>query len=101
MRNSPIGIFDSGIGGLTVAHALKEKLPNESIIYFGDTEHLPYGEKSDEAIQNFSKNIAEFLERKNCKARSYVNTLDHLVYNNICSFEMSKIMKKDISRNST
>ena len=68
MRNSPIGIFDSGIGGLTVAHALKEKLPNESIIYFGDTEHLPYGEKSDEAIQNFSKNIAEFLERKNCKA---------------------------------
>ena len=46
MQNLPIGIFDSGIGGLTVAHALKEKLPNESIIYFGDTEHLPYGEKS-------------------------------------------------------
>ena len=50
MQNLPIGIFDSGIGGLTVAHALKEKLPNESIIYFGDTAHLPYGEKSDEAI---------------------------------------------------
>ena len=42
MQNLPIGIFDSGIGGLTVAHALKKKLPNESIIYFGDTEHLPY-----------------------------------------------------------
>jgi len=67
MQNSPIGIFDSGIGGLTVAHTLKEKLPNESIIYFGDTEHLPYGEKSDEAIQNFSKKIALFLLEKKCK----------------------------------
>ena len=40
MKNNPIGIFDSGIGGLTIAHALKKKLPNENIIYFGDTEHL-------------------------------------------------------------
>ena len=68
MQNLPIGIFDSGIGGLTVAHALKKKLPNESIIYFGDTEHLPYGEKSNEAIKNFSKKITEFLKKKNCKA---------------------------------
>ena len=68
MQNLPIGIFDSGIGGLTVAHALKKKLPNESIIYFGDTEHLPYGEKSDEAIGNFSKRIARFLINKDCKA---------------------------------
>lgn len=68
MKNLPIGIFDSGIGGLTVAHALKKKLPNEYLIYFGDTEHLPYGEKSDEAIQNFSKKITQFLINKNCKA---------------------------------
>lgn len=68
MKKLPIGIFDSGIGGLTVAHALKEKLPNEYIIYFGDTEHLPYGEKSNEAIQNFSKKITQFLIRKKCKA---------------------------------
>ncbi len=68
MQNLPIGIFDSGIGGLTVAHALKEKLPNESIIYFGDTAHLPYGEKSDEAIGNFSKRITRFLISKDCKA---------------------------------
>ena len=68
MQNLPIGIFDSGIGGLTVAHALKKKLPNESIIYFGDTEHLPYGEKSDEAIGNFSKRITRFLINKDCKA---------------------------------
>jgi len=68
MQNLPIGIFDSGIGGLTVAHALKKNLPNESIIYFGDTEHLPYGEKSNEAIKNFSKVITHFLIEKNCKA---------------------------------
>lgn len=68
MQNNPIGIFDSGIGGLTIAHALKEKLPNENIIYFGDTEHLPYGEKSEKAIQNFSKKITQFLIDKKCKA---------------------------------
>jgi len=67
VKNSPIGIFDSGIGGLTIAYALKEKLPNENIIYFGDTEHLPYGEKSEIAIQNFSKRITQFLLEKKCK----------------------------------
>ena len=68
MKNSPIGIFDSGIGGLTIAHAIKEKLPNENIIYFGDTKHLPYGEKSKISIQSFSKRIVNFLISKNCKA---------------------------------
>lgn len=68
MKNSPIGIFDSGIGGLTVAHALKEQMPNESIIYFGDTKHLPYGEKSKESIINFSTKISRFLVNQNCKA---------------------------------
>ncbi|HJM15924.1 MAG TPA: glutamate racemase [Flavobacteriales bacterium] len=68
MKNSPIGIFDSGIGGLTVAHALKEQMPDESIIYFGDTKHLPYGEKSEEAIINFSTTISKFLLDQNCKA---------------------------------
>ena len=65
MKNSPIGIFDSGIGGLTVAHALKEQMPNESIIYFGDTKHLPYGEKSEESIINFSTTISKFLLDQN------------------------------------
>ena len=68
MKNSPIGIFDSGIGGLTIAYAIKEKLPNENIIYFGDTKHLPYGGKSSDAIQSFSKKIVHFLISKNCKA---------------------------------
>ena len=67
MRNSAIGIFDSGIGGLTVANAINKILPNEDIIYFGDTEHLPYGEKSKRAIQIFSKTIINFLIKKNCK----------------------------------
>lgn len=68
MKKSPIGIFDSGIGGLTIANAIKKVLPNESIIYFGDTQHLPYGEKSKKAIENFSKKITRFLLQKKCKA---------------------------------
>jgi glutamate racemase len=63
----PIGIFDSGIGGLTVAKAITKLLPNEKIIYFGDTAHMPYGEKSAEAIKHYSVKIAEFLKFKNCK----------------------------------
>ncbi len=59
--NRPIGIFDSGVGGLTVAHAIRQTLPGEQIIYFGDTAHLPYGDKSEEAIRGYSKRIAEFL----------------------------------------
>lgn len=65
--NQPIGIFDSGIGGLTVARAVKSLLPNESIIYFGDTAHLPYGDKSTAAIQAYSVRIAEMLLQQKCK----------------------------------
>ncbi len=61
MKNQPIGIFDSGVGGLTVAHAIKQILPGESLIYFGDTAHLPYGDKSAEAISFYSHRITEFL----------------------------------------
>lgn len=64
----PLGIFDSGIGGLTVANAIHELLPNETLIYFGDTAHLPYGDKSPEAIKKWSVIIAEFLLKHNCKA---------------------------------
>lgn len=65
--NNPIGIFDSGIGGLTVAYAVSKLLPNENIVYFGDTAHLPYGEKSDEAIFHFSVEICKFLLEQKCK----------------------------------
>ena len=66
-REAPIGIFDSGIGGLTVANAIQKKLPKENIIYFGDTKHLPYGEKSPDAIIRFSKKITSFLLNNKCK----------------------------------
>jgi glutamate racemase len=66
-KNQPIGIFDSGIGGLTVAHAIKKLLPTENLIYFGDTAHLPYGDKSPEAIRSYSVKISDFLLEKNCK----------------------------------
>lgn len=63
----PIGIFDSGIGGLTVANAILKELPKERIIYFGDTAHLPYGDKSAEAIIGYATKITEFLLERNCK----------------------------------
>jgi glutamate racemase len=66
--NRPIGVFDSGVGGLTVASEIKRLLPNESIIYFGDTKHLPYGDKSKEAITRFTRKITKFLVKENCKA---------------------------------
>jgi|SRR5436190_11285521 len=63
----PIGIFDSGVGGLTVANAIQELLPNENIIYFGDTANMPYGDKSKEDIQFYSIKITTFLREHNCK----------------------------------
>jgi len=67
MKEQPIGIFDSGVGGLTVAHAIKQILPGESLVYFGDTAHLPYGDKSAESIRYYSGKITEFLLDQNSK----------------------------------
>lgn len=67
ISSNPIGIFDSGVGGLTVANAIRYVLPSEDMIYFGDTAHLPYGDKSAESIVHYSKNIADFLLEKNIK----------------------------------
>ncbi|MFN8321540.1 MAG: glutamate racemase [Chitinophagales bacterium] len=68
-NQQPIGIFDSGIGGLTVANAVSKLLPNEQLIYFGDTAHLPYGDKSKELIRSYAIAITDFLlNEKNCKA---------------------------------
>lgn len=67
MNSNPIGIFDSSIGGLTVAHAVTTLLPNENIIYFGDTAHLPYGDKSSSAIQAYSIKICNVLLQQKCK----------------------------------
>ncbi|HYW96753.1 MAG TPA: glutamate racemase [Bacteroidales bacterium] len=65
--SSPIGLFDSGVGGLTVAAAIKSILPGESMIYFGDTAHLPYGDKSKQTIIRYSLEITDFLLDHDCK----------------------------------
>ena len=62
-----IGIFDSGFGGLTVTKQILNILPNEDVVYFGDTAHLPYGTKSKKVITDFSRNIIKFLKRQNVK----------------------------------
>jgi len=69
MNTKPIGIFDSGIGGLTVANAISKLLPNEQLVYFGDTAHLPYGDKSFDLIRSYASSITDFLlNEKHCKA---------------------------------
>lgn len=67
MQRKRIGIFDSGLGGLTVAKAINDLLPQESIIYYGDTLHLPYGEKSPARIKEFSDTIAQYLINEGVK----------------------------------
>lgn len=67
-NHRPIGVFDSGVGGLTIAKEIKRLMPNESIIYFGDTEHLPYGDKSKETITKYTVKITKFLVKNKCKA---------------------------------
>ena len=60
MNNNPIGVFDSGIGGLTVLKRIIETLPNEHYIYFGDTKNLPYGEKSKDELISIAKKVFDF-----------------------------------------
>ncbi len=67
MDNRPIGVFDSGVGGLTVVRKLWQVLPDEEIVYFGDTQHLPYGNKSPEAVTGYSRRIVKFLISQDVK----------------------------------
>jgi glutamate racemase len=67
MNRSPIGIFDSGIGGLTVARAIFEQLPGESTVYFGDTARVPYGPKSPETVRRYSLEILRWLLEQRVK----------------------------------
>lgn len=68
MNDAPLGVFDSGIGGLTVAHALFERLPHESVIYFGDTARVPYGPKSPDTVRRYSAEILAYLLHRGVKA---------------------------------
>jgi glutamate racemase len=68
VNSAPLGVFDSGIGGLTVARALFERLPHESVIYFGDTARVPYGPKSPDTVRRYSTEILTYLLRRGVKA---------------------------------
>ena len=68
LKNLPIGVFDSGVGGLTVAREIMRQIPNERIVYFGDTARVPYGSKSKETVTKYSRQIVRFLETQNVKA---------------------------------
>ena len=68
MNPAPLGVFDSGIGGLTVARALFERLPHESVIYFGDTARVPYGPKSPETVRRYAAEIMAFLLQRGVKS---------------------------------
>lgn len=65
---SPIGVFDSGVGGLTVVKEIMRQLPGENMVYFGDTARVPYGSKSKETVLKYSRQIVKFLQTKEVKA---------------------------------
>ncbi|SEH75907.1 MULTISPECIES: glutamate racemase [unclassified Leifsonia] len=67
MTDAPIGIFDSGVGGLTVARAIRDQLPNESLLYVGDTAHSPYGPKSIADVRRYSLEVLDFLVEQGVK----------------------------------
>ena len=67
LKNAPVGVFDSGVGGLTVMREIMRQIPNESIIYFGDTARVPYGNKSKETVTRFSRQIVHFLKSHQVK----------------------------------
>lgn len=67
-RNAPIGVFDSGVGGLTVAREIMRQMPDERIVYFGDTARVPYGTKSQETVIRYSRQIIRFLQTQKVKA---------------------------------
>lgn len=67
-KKKPIGIFDSGVGGLTVVKSFLEKMPGESFIYFGDTAHVPYGNKSEQQLFGYARQILSYLQNRGVKA---------------------------------
>ncbi len=67
LKDAPIGVFDSGFGGLTVVREIMRQIPNEKIVYFGDTARVPYGSKSKETVTRFSRQITRFLQTQHVK----------------------------------
>jgi glutamate racemase len=92
---NPIGVFDSGVGGLTVVHALMEHLPLEKIIYFGDTARVPYGVKSAETITGYARQIVRFLLARNVKMLIVAcNTMSAVAYEAI--LQLSSVPVLDV-----
>ena len=84
MDNRPIGVYDSGIGGLTVFSKLVKLLPNENYLYFGDTENIPYGTKSREELLTITLKIMNFFKEQNVKAVVMAcNTTSSVIYDDI------------------
>ena len=95
--NGPIGVFDSGIGGLTVASSINKLLPNESIVYFGDTAHLPYGDKSPDSIKYYAIRISQWLLQKQCKMIVIAcNTASAMAYETVKDFVGDKAIVVDV-----
>lgn len=95
--HQPIGIFDSGMGGLTVADAVTRLLPQENIIYFGDTAHLPWGDKSTAAIQAYSIKICDMLLQQNCKLILIAcNTASSAAYDLVREYVGKKAIVTDV-----
>ncbi len=93
----PVGIFDSGVGGLTVASAVRHLLPDETIIYFGDTAHLPYGDKSPGAILHYSKKITDFLIDHKCKVvLAACNTVSSTVWDELYGYSSGRTIALNV-----
>lgn len=87
MKDRPIGIFDSGVGGLTVLDAIAKAYPSESLVYFGDTGRYPYGVRSKQVIVEYSRQIAGFLQQQECKFIVIAcNTASSLALNEVSAF---------------
>lgn len=86
-NNAPIGIFDSGLGGLTVVKAVKENMPYENIVYLGDSLNVPYGDKSPAQIREFAKKNADFLISQGVKAIAVAcNTVDSVALSELTDY---------------
>ena len=86
-KTAPIGVFDSGVGGLTVAREIMRQLPHENFVYFGDTARVPYGNKSKNTIIRFSEQIIRFLQSKEVKAIV-------IACNTACSLALQRVQEE-------
>lgn len=91
-NSAPIGVFDSGVGGMSIAKTLMEVLPGENLLYLGDTEHVPYGKLSSSKIRQYTQSIIEYLTDQGCKAIVIAcNTATAAVYDLIPQLMRSNI----------